>query len=84
MALTEDLVRCMRFTTCEEGRGGTTSSGHGRLRLGAERALGPVTIAVANAGIYPNCTVLDMTVEKWDRMMETENGFWAVPVHRFP
>ena len=27
----------------------------------AERALGPVTIAVANAGIYPNCPVLDMT-----------------------
>ena len=31
---------------------------------GAERALGPVTIAVANAGIYPNCPVLDMTVEE--------------------
>jgi NAD(P)-dependent dehydrogenase (short-subunit alcohol dehydrogenase family) len=37
----------------------------------AERALGPVTIAVANAGIYPNCPVLDMTVEEWDRVMET-------------
>jgi NAD(P)-dependent dehydrogenase (short-subunit alcohol dehydrogenase family) len=34
----------------------------------AERALGPVTIAVANAGIYPNCPVLDMTVEEWDRV----------------
>ena len=30
----------------------------------AERALGPVTIAVANAGIYPNCPVLDMTVDE--------------------
>ena len=37
----------------------------------AERALGPVTIAVANAGIYPNCPVVDMTVEEWDRVMET-------------
>ena len=38
---------------------------------GAERALGPVTIAVANAGIFPNCAVLDMSVEEWDRVMET-------------
>src|SRR6266508_750837 len=37
----------------------------------AERALGPVTVAVANAGIYPNCPVLEMTVEEWDRVMET-------------
>jgi NAD(P)-dependent dehydrogenase (short-subunit alcohol dehydrogenase family) len=37
----------------------------------AERALGPVTIAVANAGIYPNCPVLDMTVDEWDRVTET-------------
>ena len=37
----------------------------------AERALGPVTIAVANAGIYPNCPVVDMSLEEWDRVMET-------------
>ena len=37
----------------------------------AEGALGPVTVAVANAGIYPNCPVLEMTVEEWDRVMET-------------
>ena len=37
----------------------------------AERALGPVTIAVANAGIVPNCPVLDMAVEEWDRVIET-------------
>jgi 3-oxoacyl-[acyl-carrier protein] reductase len=37
----------------------------------AERALGPVTIAVANAGIYPNTPVLDMDVAEWDRVMET-------------
>jgi 3-oxoacyl-[acyl-carrier protein] reductase len=38
---------------------------------GAERAFGPVTVVVANAGIYPNTTVLDMTTEEWDRVMET-------------
>jgi 3-oxoacyl-[acyl-carrier protein] reductase len=37
----------------------------------AERALGPVTIAVANAGIYPTRAVLDMEVEEWDRVIET-------------
>src|SRR5713101_6800415 len=37
----------------------------------SERALGPVTIAVANAGIYPNCPVLEMTQEEWDRVIET-------------
>ena len=37
----------------------------------AEQALGPVTIAVANAGIVPNCPVVDMSVEEWDRVMET-------------
>src|SRR5204862_6569416 len=38
---------------------------------GAERALGPLTVAVANAGIYPNTPVLEMTQEEWDRVMET-------------
>jgi NAD(P)-dependent dehydrogenase (short-subunit alcohol dehydrogenase family) len=37
----------------------------------AERALGPLTVAVANAGVYPNSPVLDMTVEEWDRVIET-------------
>jgi 3-oxoacyl-[acyl-carrier protein] reductase len=37
----------------------------------AEQTLGPVTVAVANAGIYPNTPVLDMTSEEWDRVMET-------------
>jgi 3-oxoacyl-[acyl-carrier protein] reductase len=37
----------------------------------AEKALGPPTVAVANAGIYPNSPVLEMTVEEWDRVMET-------------
>jgi 3-oxoacyl-[acyl-carrier protein] reductase len=37
----------------------------------AEKALGPVSVAVANAGIYPNSPVLEMTVDEWDRVMET-------------
>lgn len=37
----------------------------------AERALGPVTVAVANAGVYPNAPLLQMAVEEWDRVMET-------------
>lgn len=37
----------------------------------AERALGPVTVAVANAGVYPNAPVLEMSVAEWDRVMET-------------
>ena len=37
----------------------------------AERALGPITVAVANAGVYPNTPVLDMDVAEWDRVMET-------------
>ncbi len=37
----------------------------------AERALGPATVVVANAGIYPNSAVLTMSQEEWDRVMET-------------
>jgi len=36
-----------------------------------ERAIGPVTVAVANAGVFPNSPVLDMTTEEWDRVIET-------------
>ena len=43
----------------------------GELVTAAERALGPITVAVANAGIYPNSPVLEMTVEEWDSVMET-------------
>ena len=37
----------------------------------AEASLGPAAIVVANAGIYPNCPVVEMTLEEWDRVMET-------------
>ncbi len=33
--------------------------------------LGPVTVMIANAGIYPSSLVLDMNVAEWDRVMET-------------
>jgi len=45
--------------------------GVARFVESAEKALGPVTVAVANAGIYPNSPVLEMTVEEWDAVMET-------------
>lgn len=35
----------------------------------AEQALGPVTVAVANAGIYPNTPVLELTVEEWAHLL---------------
>lgn len=37
----------------------------------AEKQLGGVSVLVANAGIYPNTPVVDMDVEEWDRVMET-------------
>jgi NAD(P)-dependent dehydrogenase (short-subunit alcohol dehydrogenase family) len=37
----------------------------------AEQSFGPITIAVANAGIYPNTPILKMPQEEWDRVMET-------------
>ena len=38
---------------------------------GAESALGAITVGVANAGIYPNTPVLELSVDEWDRVMET-------------
>ena len=37
----------------------------------AEKQLGPIAVVIANAGVYPNTPVLDMDVEEWDRVMET-------------
>jgi 3-oxoacyl-[acyl-carrier protein] reductase len=42
-----------------------------RFFRAAEERFGPVTIAVANAAVYPNTPVLEMDVEEWDRVMET-------------
>ena len=37
----------------------------------AELQFGPVDIVVANAGVIPSVSVVDMTVEDWDRVMDT-------------
>src|SRR5262244_2154451 len=36
-----------------------------------EREIGSLTVAVANVGVYLNSLVLHMTVEEWDRVLET-------------
>jgi 3-oxoacyl-[acyl-carrier protein] reductase len=37
----------------------------------AEQRFGPVTVAVANAAIYPNTPVIEMSVDEWDSVIET-------------
>jgi 3-oxoacyl-[acyl-carrier protein] reductase len=37
----------------------------------AEQHFGPVYVVVANAGIIPSASVIDMPVSEWDRVMET-------------
>lgn len=37
----------------------------------SEEAIGRPSVVTANAGIYPNCSVTDMPVSEWDRVMET-------------
>lgn len=41
-----------------------------RFLNAAESALGPPTAVVANAGIYPNTLVLDMSESEWDDVMD--------------
>src|SRR5262249_1119822 len=62
------------------GRSDRVFSKTGHVRAGksvadfvqaAEREIGPLAVAVANAGVYPNSPVLDMTTEEWDRVIET-------------
>jgi NAD(P)-dependent dehydrogenase (short-subunit alcohol dehydrogenase family) len=38
-----------------------------RMMTEAEAAAGPVDIVVNAHGIFPNCPILEMTVEEWDR-----------------
>ncbi len=37
----------------------------------AEQEFGPVDIVIANAGVIPSVAVVNMTVEDWDRVMNT-------------
>ncbi len=41
-----------------------------RMLPAAEAANGPIDILVASAGIFPNCPLLDMTLEEWDRVFD--------------
>ncbi|HLZ10208.1 MAG TPA: SDR family NAD(P)-dependent oxidoreductase [Chloroflexota bacterium] len=43
----------------------------GAFVASAESVVGGISIAIACAGIYPNTPVLDLSVEDWDRVMET-------------
>jgi 3-oxoacyl-[acyl-carrier protein] reductase len=36
-----------------------------------ERELGPVDVAIANAGVYPVSSFLDMSEDEWDRVLDT-------------
>jgi NAD(P)-dependent dehydrogenase (short-subunit alcohol dehydrogenase family) len=50
-------------------RGDVTDAGEvGRMVDEAERATGPLDILVTSAGIFPNCPLLDMPVEEWERV----------------
>src|SRR5258705_218279 len=66
---TEKLGRSERvFTQAVDVRDGKSVDAFVQA---AERAIGPLTVAVANAGVYPNSPVLDMTLDEWDRVMDT-------------
>jgi len=41
------------------------------LVAAAEQAFGPPSVMIANAGIVPNASVLDMDVSEWDAAIET-------------
>ena len=42
-----------------------------RMVLEIEKELGPIDVAVANAGVYPVSSFLDMAEEEWDRVIDT-------------
>lgn len=42
-----------------------------RMVAAIENDLGPIDVAVANAGIYPVSSFLEMTEEEWDRVLDT-------------
>ena len=60
-----------RGVRADRGRPGCRQPRSPTSRPRPRRRWAPITVAVANAGIYPNSPVLDMTVEEWDRVMET-------------
>lgn len=42
-----------------------------RMVIEIEKELGPIDIAVANAGVYPISSFLDLSEEEWDRVIDT-------------
>ncbi len=48
-----------------------TSPGVDALLAEALRSLGRVDVLVNNAGVYPNCPVLEMPDDQWDAVLET-------------
>jgi 3-oxoacyl-[acyl-carrier protein] reductase len=42
-----------------------------RMVAAVEDELGPIDVAVANAGVYPASSILDMSEEEWDRVIDT-------------
>ncbi len=42
-----------------------------RMVAAVERDLGPIDVAVPNAGIYPVSSFLEMSEEEWDRVLDT-------------
>ncbi len=47
------------------------SSAVRRMITEVENELGPIDVAVANAGVYPVSSFLDLTEEEWDRVLDT-------------
>ncbi len=47
------------------------SSAVRHMITGIERELGPIDVAVANAGVYPVSSFLDLAEEEWDRVLDT-------------
>jgi len=42
-----------------------------RMIADVEGGMGPIDVVVANAGVYPVSSFLDMSVDEWDRVLDT-------------
>jgi len=49
----------------------STSQGVDRIVAAAVRHLDRIDVLVNNAGVYPNCPVIEMTEEQWDGVLDT-------------
>ena len=54
-----------------------TAEGVDRIVEEATRHLGHVDVLVNDAAVYPNCPVVEMSIEEWDRVMAVNvKGIW--------